>query len=154
MAVRRVVTGTVAGGPARFVDDSAVDPVRFSNSGHSFYQLWGADEARTLPDSGTIPAQDGLLPPPGGYRFGIFVVAPVVNAEDDPGLHATDSTDLVLVLEGSVEVVLDSGETRTLATGDTLVQNGSAHRWVNNGDTEARLAVFTVGARRIDPAGS
>ena len=148
MTMRRVVTGEGEAGPVRFVDDGPVEPVRFSNSGHSYYQLWGADEPRTLPDSGGLPPQDGLLPPPGGYRFGIFVVAPVVNADADPGMHATDSTDLVLVLDGTVEVHLDGGETRTLNTGDTLVQNGSAHRWVNPGDTEARLAIFTVGARR------
>ena len=151
MPVRRVVTGSAEGGASRFVDDAPIDATRFSNSGHSFYQLWGADEPQTVPDSGVQPAQDGPLPPPGGYRFGIFVVAPGVNAADDPGLHATDSTDLVLVLEGSVEVELDSLETRTLTVGDALVQNGSAHRWVNKGDTEARLAVFTVGARRTGP---
>jgi quercetin dioxygenase-like cupin family protein len=135
MTVRRVVTGAAEAGPARFVGDGPVEPVRFSSSGHSYSQLWGADE-------------------PGGYRFGIFVVAAAVNADADPGMHATDSIDLVLVLEGSVEVELDSGETRILTTGDTLVQNGSAHRWVNKGDIEARLAVFTVGACRDEAAGA
>jgi quercetin dioxygenase-like cupin family protein len=154
MTVRRVVTGAAEAGPARFVGDGPVEPVRFSSSGHSYYQLWGADEPSRLPDAGARPPQAGLLPPPGGYRFGIFVVAAAVNADADPGMHATDSIDLVLVLEGSVEVELDSGETRILTTGDTLVQNGSAHRWVNKGDIEARLAVFTVGACRDEAAGA
>jgi quercetin dioxygenase-like cupin family protein len=147
MTVRRVVTGQDGQGRAVFAADAPVEPVTFSGSGHRYYRMWGADAARTLPDDGTEPPQEGPLPPVGGFRFGIFVLSPDATA-DAPGIHATESTDMVVVLDGEVLLELDGGQTRTLRAGDTLVQNGTAHRWINQGRQAARLAVFTVGAGR------
>jgi hypothetical protein len=41
---------------------------------------------------------------------------------------------------------LDDGAEVTLHPGDTVVQNGTRHRWRNLGDTPARLALFICGA--------
>jgi quercetin dioxygenase-like cupin family protein len=65
---------------------------------------------------------------------------------DDPGMHTTDTVDFEVVLEGEVTLELDDGATVTLRAGDTVVQNGTRHRWSNRGDAPARLAVFIVGA--------
>lgn len=147
MTVRRVVTGQEGHGLPSFAADTLLEATTFSNSGHSYYQMWGADVARVLPDDGAAPPMSAALPPVGGFRFGIFVVSPDATAEA-PGVHATDTTDVVVVLSGEVVLELDGGETRTLRAGDTLVQNGTAHRWINRGADFARLAVFNVGAHR------
>jgi quercetin dioxygenase-like cupin family protein len=64
----------------------------------------------------------------------------------DPGMHTTDTIDFEVVLEGTVVLELDDGAKVTLHAGDTVVQNGTRHRWSNPGDTTARLAVFMCGA--------
>ncbi|KAL2847479.1 hypothetical protein BJY01DRAFT_246845 [Aspergillus pseudoustus] len=46
-------------------------------------------------------------------------------------MHRTVSLDYGVVLEGVVELVLDSGETRTLHRGDVAVQRGTNHAWKN-----------------------
>lgn len=50
-----------------------------------------------------------------------------------PGLlspmHRTVSLDYGVVIEGSVELVLDSGERRCLGRGDVAIQRGTCHAW-------------------------
>jgi quercetin dioxygenase-like cupin family protein len=66
--------------------------------------------------------------------------------QSDPGMHTTDTIDFEVVLEGTVVLELDDGAKVTLHPGDTVLQNGTRHRWSNPGDTTARLAVFMCGA--------
>ena len=72
----------------------------------------------------------------------------------DPGMHATDTIDFEVVLEGTVVLELDDGAEITLNPGDTVVQNGTRHRWKNPGDTPARMAIFICGANHegVPPA--
>jgi hypothetical protein len=46
-------------------------------------------------------------------------------------MHRTVSLDYGVVLEGEVELVLDSGEVRLLKRGDVAVQRGTNHAWRN-----------------------
>ncbi|RDW83683.1 cupin domain-containing protein [Aspergillus mulundensis] len=46
-------------------------------------------------------------------------------------MHRTVSLDYGVVLEGVVELVLDSGESRVLRRGDVAVQRGTNHAWRN-----------------------
>ncbi|KAI1367177.1 cupin domain protein [Xylaria arbuscula] len=46
-------------------------------------------------------------------------------------LHRTVSLDFVVVVEGEVQMKLDSGETRLLRVGDLVVQRGTTHQWTN-----------------------
>lgn len=46
-------------------------------------------------------------------------------------MHRTQSLDFGVVLEGEIELVLDSGETRLLKRGDVAVQRGTNHAWRN-----------------------
>jgi mannose-6-phosphate isomerase-like protein (cupin superfamily) len=64
----------------------------------------------------------------------------------EPGMHTTDTFDFEVVLEGTVILELDGGVEVTLNAGDTVVQNGTRHRWKNPGDKPARMAVFICGA--------
>ncbi|ERS97070.1 hypothetical protein HMPREF1624_06399 [Sporothrix schenckii ATCC 58251] len=51
-------------------------------------------------------------------------------------MHRTVSLDYGVVLEGDVELILDSGETRVMQRGDVCVQRGTMHAWRNLSDTE------------------
>ena len=61
-------------------------------------------------------------------------------------MHTTDTIDFEVVLEGTVVLELDDGAEVTLRPGDTVVQNGTRHRWRNGGDTPARFAYVICGA--------
>jgi len=67
---------------------------------------------------------------------------------DAPGMHTTATIDFEVVLSGQVTLELDDGAMVTLGPGDTVVQNGTRHRWSNRGTEPAVFAVFLVGARR------
>ncbi|KAF2667909.1 hypothetical protein BT63DRAFT_304633 [Microthyrium microscopicum] len=46
-------------------------------------------------------------------------------------MHRTMTLDVLVVIEGEIEVHLDSGERRVVKTGDSLVQRATMHGWVN-----------------------
>jgi mannose-6-phosphate isomerase-like protein (cupin superfamily) len=174
MGVRRVVTGHDAFGKSVFVSDDAVEPDSpVLMPAAEFYQLWGGDNTPRFPDNGSMPQWHTYFPPVGGFRFGLLTIPPDIAAEDqaffnaeeavadleaklpglvgymdptDPGMHATDTIDFEVVLEGTVVLELDDGAEMTLHAGDTVVQNGTRHRWSNAGDEPAVLAVFICGA--------
>ncbi|KAF6813340.1 cupin domain containing protein [Colletotrichum sojae] len=50
-------------------------------------------------------------------------------------MHRTVSLDYGVVLEGEVDLVLDSGETRRMRRGDVSVQRGTMHAWKNVSET-------------------
>lgn len=54
-------------------------------------------------------------------------------------MHRTVSLDYGIVLEGEIELVLDSGETRRMAVGDVAIQRGTMHAWKNVGSGWARM---------------
>jgi Cupin domain len=62
----------------------------------------------------------------------------------DAIMHRTVSIDVGLVLEGEVELSLDSGETRIMRKGDIIVQRGTMHGWRNTSDTETARMFFVL----------
>ena len=67
---------------------------------------------------------------------------------DNPGMHTTDTIDFEVVLSGELILELDDGVETVLRPGDTVVQNGTRHRWGNRGTEPAVMAVFMVGTHR------
>lgn len=62
----------------------------------------------------------------------------------EPYMHRTQSLDYGLVLEGSMEMILDSGETRLMHRGDVAVQRGTMHAWRNASTTEWARMFFVL----------
>jgi quercetin dioxygenase-like cupin family protein len=66
-------------------------------------------------------------------------------------IHRTVSLDYGVVLEGDIELVLDSGETRELQRGDLVVQRGTMHAWRNTSKVEwARMLYFLQGSEQVE----
>jgi quercetin dioxygenase-like cupin family protein len=63
-------------------------------------------------------------------------------------MHTTDTIDFEVILAGELVLELDDGAEKVLRPGDTVVQNGTRHRWHNRGSEPATMAVFMTGARR------
>jgi mannose-6-phosphate isomerase-like protein (cupin superfamily) len=157
-----------------FVSDSSVAPVVPNLlPGNEFHRRWGGDATPSFPDDGAQPEAVQYFPPGGGVRFGVFTIPPdggagappdldfeaaMAEFEEklpglaghmepaDPGMHTTATIDFEVVLQGSVGLELDDGAKVTLGVGDTVVQNGTRHRWSNAGTEPAVLAVFICGA--------
>ena len=70
---------------------------------------------------------DRRICPQSGATACIISMKP--NAEG--GFHRTMTLDTIVVLEGEIEVHLDSGERRVAKAGDSIVQRGTMHKWVN-----------------------
>ncbi|CAK7217269.1 hypothetical protein SCUCBS95973_003090 [Sporothrix curviconia] len=64
-----------------------------------------------------------------------------------PAMHRLDYG---VVLEGTVELILDSGEVHTMRRGDVAVQRATMHAWRNASDTEWAHAFCAAGL----PAGT
>jgi Cupin domain len=174
MNIRRVVTGHDTSGKSVFVSDETVEPrVPALMPAAEFHMLWGGDKTPQFPDDGSMPNWHTYFPPVGGFRFGMFTVpAGVADAEQgfltaeealadleaklpglagymdpsDPGMHTSDTIDFEVVLDGTIILELDDGAETVLNAGDTVVQNGTRHRWKNPSDKPARLALFICGA--------
>lgn len=70
---------------------------------------------------------------------------------NDPMMHRTQSLDYGVVLEGEVEMLLDSGEVHRLSKGDVAVQRGTMHAWRNPSQTEwARMMFVLLDCRPIE----
>lgn len=174
MDVRLVVTGHDHNGNAVFASDELIAPIELAAMpGSEFHRLWGSDGPQTYPDAGTPPQGPAYFPDVGGFRFGLFTIPPEQESDypedmeaamsevetklpglmghmevDDPGMHTTDTTDFEIVLSGTVILELDDGAEVTLSPGDTVVQNGTRHRWRNPGTEPAVMGVAIVGAQR------
>ena len=171
--IRRVVTGHDADGRSVFASDEVVAPgTARALPGWEFLDLWGDDRTPVLPTDGSRPAATTYFPPPGGHRFTVSVIPPdgldppgdldpaegeaeierllpgmLAHMEaDEPGMHTTHSVDLEIVLSGELVLELDDGAERHLRPGDTVVQNGTRHRWRNPGREPAALLVVMLGA--------
>lgn len=56
-------------------------------------------------------------------------------------MHKTDSLDIIVLVKGAVDMLLDDGEATSLKPGDVVIQKGTNHAWVNKG---AETALFVA----------
>jgi hypothetical protein len=170
--VRRVITAQTKDGENIFLKDEEVEPIVIgpigidnagSHSGHRLWQIWGADGIPQLPSDGLEEYANTNFAPPGGYRVqmcefpavgapprvqrGAWPPTGVGLTRVDPGLHYTDSVDLMIVVDGEIGLLQDDGVEVLLRAGDVLVQNGAAHAWINKA-VPCRILMVALGAER------
>lgn len=175
MQIRRVVTGHSGDGKAIVASDTEVDGFRPAlMPGVEFHPLWGADAPPVYPDDGTPLEYRDWFPPVGGFRFLAATIPPAslapgavadeaaATAElearapgllatmepDTPGMHTTDTVDLIYVISGEIVLELDDGAEVTVRAGETIVQSGTRHAWHNRGTEPCRLIAVEIGAQR------
>lgn len=62
-------------------------------------------------------------------------------------MHRTTTLDYTVIMDGTTELVLDSGEKKILKKGDIIIQRGTAHAWRNvteKSDNSGVLRIFFV----------
>jgi hypothetical protein len=176
-AVRRVVTGEASDGSSIIASDTLVEPIEVALlPGVEFFDLWGADAMPPLPNDGAEPLYRDWFPHPGGFRFELIVLPPEIKpgtadangpsasalAETErllpgllsamdpkhPGMHRTDTIDLIYVTSGACVLELDGGAKVELKAGDTIVQNGPRHAWHNPYGAPCGLLTVSIGVPR------
>jgi mannose-6-phosphate isomerase-like protein (cupin superfamily) len=109
-----------------------------------------------------------IPPPPLGYTYNLTAFPPdsewdyeagyaqaladasagdSTSMQDIPGMHTTETVDIVTLLSGELWAILETGETM-LKPGDTLVQRGTKHAWRNKGDVPAVIVAIQISATR------
>lgn len=75
--------------------------------------------------------------------------------DNDPMMHRTKSLDYGVVLEGELEMILDSGEVRAMKRGDIAIQRGTMHAWKNPSKTQwARMMFVLLDCQPIETGGT
>jgi quercetin dioxygenase-like cupin family protein len=166
---RRVVTGVDLDGKSTIITDQPAQARVRRPDGSVVMDLWRVEglPARVDDDGSLI---DEVSPPPGG---GLVVKVSTIppNGEIDaeaysealreaygeqsttadpnaiPGMHQTDTVDVVTLISGELYAVLEAGET-LLRPGDTIVQRGTMHAWHNRSDEPATLVSVMMAASR------
>ena len=163
---RRVVSGLDDRGRSRIVSDQPTE-TRLATEAFTRNLIWQANEVPTpVMAESTLGDEAVIPPPPAGYYYDITTFPPDSEwdyeagyaralaqagaAESEsgiPGMHQTDSIDIVTVISGEIWAVLETGET-LLKPGDTLVLRGVMHAWRNRGNSPCVVAAFHVGVVR------
>jgi len=150
---RRVVTG-----PAGIVSDGSAPLTVDVPGGVGVTELlWLGGPVATVEDAYERSAPGfPLEPPPGGASARIIRLPAsddwlAVEGDDPsaPGLHATDTLDFVVVLDGEIVLGLGDGTETVVRAGDVVVQRGARHRWRVAGD---RPCTYLAAMLRPNPA--
>jgi mannose-6-phosphate isomerase-like protein (cupin superfamily) len=123
-----------------------------------------------------------FFPGPGGLRFGVISIPPGLSYEphaetsaeamaaafaeaeaklpgmmatfdtERPGLHATATTDFVIVLSGQGRMRSGDHTDVRLSPGDCVIQNGGTHGWFNDGSEPFVFCYTLCGAEQAIPS--
>lgn len=166
---RRVITGIDDQGRSRVVSDQ-LSSTRAATPTFTVVDLWQTDRVpasvnadNTLTDTVVLqPPQGGALvrlvtfPPDsewqqnGDYQEALAAISGTDSQtaeEETPGMHVTDTVDVITVVSGEVYAVLENDEI-LLRAGDSLVQRGTKHAWSNRTNTPATIVATMYSAER------
>ena len=149
LQVRRVITGHDASGRAVVTIDEVCKHAASGRPGATAVNIWTTEG---FPANNDGAADEGLRKVgttlAKGTIFRIIEFAPGLAARN----HRTDSIDYIVVLQGEIDMELDD-TTVHLRTGDTMVQRGTIHNWVNRGTAPCVLAVILIDAKSVEAGG-
>ena len=143
--IRRVVAGHDATGKAVIVSDGpAVNARTDGASGNVSILIWATDEMPaevwTGKDYG-VGAPNGPIAPR-GCRFSALDIPPGGFA----AMRDAAACDYIVVLDGDIDLEVAGAPPLALKAGETMVRQGTAHRWVNRAQSACRLVVASFDA--------
>ena len=68
-------------------------------------------------------------------------------------MHRTQSLDYGVVIEGEMDLIMDSGQTVTMKRGDVCIQRGTLHQWRNSSETWNRMLFVLIDALPVEVGG-
>jgi quercetin dioxygenase-like cupin family protein len=148
--IRRIVTGHNQAGLAVIDRDETTSTQPIPTGEAFFAKLWTTNRS---PADNQDPTDGAARPSgltcPGGSVLRIVDIPP---GQRSP-MHRTHSVDYGIVLQGELDMELDSGETVHLVCGDVVVQRGTNHAWINRSANMVRMAFVLIDARPIEIGG-
>ncbi|PVH70256.1 cupin domain-containing protein [Cadophora sp. DSE1049] len=147
-SIKRIITDHDADGKSTF-SKAVPEELKFREVGDGarFGLAYATQQFPvTMTDNADMAVyQDKLVNPPGiVIPGGTVILAVDMNPESTSAMHRTVSLDYGVVLEGEVELVLDSGETKRFQRGDMAIQRGTSHAWRNPSKTAWARMLFIV----------
>jgi mannose-6-phosphate isomerase-like protein (cupin superfamily) len=168
--MRRVVTGHDEEGKSIVVLDGPPAQSIGEDVG-GLFELWNTDGNLINTKDRIDRADDEILlsPPKNGSKFRYFQINPTpegvpmdvlqnmaadafekigashhrIDTSKHPAMHKTDTIDYIILLEGDVTLILDKEEV-VIKPHDVVVQRGTNHAWVNNGNNPALLIAVLI----------
>ena len=135
------------------------------------FELWNTDgnPINTKDNLDRAYGEIILSPPENGSKFRYFQINPTpqgvpmdimqnmaaeafekigaahhrVDTTKHPAMHKTDTIDYIILLKGDVTLILDQEEV-DIKPFDVVVQRGTNHAWVNNGNDPALLIAVLI----------
>ena len=154
LRTRRIVTGHDANGKAIVASDEVMEGISAPARPYiSRCEIWSTDRMPVDNSEGAAGAAQkaGFVKRYNYVGTGQGTVIRIT--EFAPGapkfMHRTETVDYALLLSGECDLELDSGEVVHMKPGDIVVQRGTMHAWVNNGQAPAVFAFILIDA---DPA--
>ena len=168
--MRRVVTGHDEEGKSIVILDGPPAKSIGEDVG-GLFELWNTDGNLINTKDRIDRADDEILlsPPKNGSKFRYFQINPTpegvpmdvlqnmaadafekigashhrIDTSKHPAMHKTDTIDYIILLEGDVTLILDKEEV-VIKPHDVVVQRGTNHAWVNNGNNPALLIAVLI----------
>lgn len=161
---RRVLSGLDQSGRSVIVADGLTTTRAVRPNGAVVQEIWRQDSlpARAR-DDGTRGPDLQIAPPPHGVVVRLYTCPPdrdmdmasytalaesiygkgnAGGTSGIPGMHRTQTLDVITVVAGEIYAVFEDGET-LLRVGDSLVVPGTMHAWSNRSDRPA-IIISTV----------
>ncbi|WP_420608349.1 cupin domain-containing protein [Novosphingopyxis sp.] len=159
MEVRRIVVANDENGASVVISDERL-PAASRGIGKNVTgsELWSTDTMPVDNAPGADPAQrKGYIKVHNDYNYvGSGQGTAFRITEWGPGhprfTHRTQTTDYDVVLQGEIDLELDSGEVVHLKTGDVVIMRGCTHTWMNRSTKPAVTAFILIDAAPVEVA--
>ncbi|KAL4873945.1 hypothetical protein BDV12DRAFT_158791 [Aspergillus spectabilis] len=146
--ITRYITGHNTSGKAIVQTETPAEWSSFENNSMAFTVAYTTSEfPADLNNDADVKKHEEVmtlgqlgLVKPGGTVCRFVDFAP----KGPPLMHRTQSLDYGIVLEGEIEMTLDSGEKKLLKRGDIAVQRATMHAWHNPSETDWTRMVFVL----------
>ena len=171
-SLRRVVTDNAGGDRSRIlIDGEAAKLLAIEETGLA--EIWSAplEVGKLLDATDTLAESDLRLEPnSGSVKVRWFTVAPDddgrspeekeaasamgfaavgashcrIDTTRHPAMHKTDSLDVIILVKGAVDLLMDDGEATSMKPGDVVIQRATNHAWVNHQKETALLVAVLI----------
>ncbi len=171
-ALRRIVTNNNSDGRSRIlIDGEAAKLIAVEEAGLAEIWTAGLADDQLYDATDKLKEEDlRLEPEAGAVKVRWFTVAPENSAQTDeekeaaaafafaavgasharidatrhPMMHKTDTLDVIILVKGAVDLILDDGDPAALKPGDVVIQRATNHAWANRGEETALLVAVLI----------
>lgn len=140
--IRRVVTTRDSDGKAVVMMDGPAPRRELRGRGNLSTLIWGTDQtpAEIWSDEDFGIRNSDIPPPPMGSWFRIIDYPAHMTGR----MHRTDTLDYIVCMHGEIDMELDDGVMVHMNEGDVMIQQGTNHSWINNGNEPCRVAFMLI----------